>query len=107
MLLYNLLSSNSLQMVPCSLASGNLDQLNDFNGLLGCGMFFFSMRCIMGAGGGAIAEDGIFGAGGGGGGAAAIIIGGGGGGIDFGDAFADDTAVDAGEPCDPMSPDIF
>lgn len=87
-------------MVPCTLASGNFDQLNDFNGLLGCGMFFFSIRGIIGTGGGASAEN-AFGAGGGGGGAAAIIIGGGGGGAGFGDVVTGAGATR------PVSPDIF
>lgn len=40
MLLYHLVSSSSLQTVPWTLASGNLDQLKLFNGFVGCGTFF-------------------------------------------------------------------
>lgn len=40
MFVYNLESSNSLQIVPCTFASGNFDQLKLLSGLLGCGTFF-------------------------------------------------------------------
>lgn len=39
MTLYNFVSSSSDQIVPWSFCSGILDQLNDFNGLLGWGTF--------------------------------------------------------------------
>lgn len=40
-LLYHFESSNSLQTVPCTFASGSFDQLKLFNGFAGCGTFFF------------------------------------------------------------------
>lgn len=54
MLLYSLLSSSSLQTVPCNLASGSLDQLKLFRGFAGCGTFFFGNSTLGGAG--AVAE---------------------------------------------------
>lgn len=127
MFVYNLVSSNSLHIVPWTLASGSLDQLKLFNGLLGCGTFFLvdSVRCKAG-----VAEKtnqihhcmlshvsglclpvvimaGAFGAGAGGGGGG-ITNGGGGGGAAVNICFA--AEVDTGVTAPlfvPLSPDIF
>lgn len=48
--LYHLLSSSSLQTVPCNLESGNFDQLKLFKGLAGCGTFFLSASGLGGGG---------------------------------------------------------
>lgn len=58
MVLYNLVSSNSLQIVPFNLVSGNLDQLKLFNGFAGCGMFFFTSIFMRGSAVGAIGAQG-------------------------------------------------
>lgn len=50
MLVYHFDSSSSLQTVPCTLASGNLDQLKLFSGLVGWGTFFLATSAL-GAGG--------------------------------------------------------
>lgn len=76
MVLYNFVSSNSLQIVPPNLASGNFDQLKLFNGLEGLGMFFLAISSLVyGSGGGGPPSIGAQGGGGGPGGP-----GGGGGG---------------------------
>lgn len=76
MVLYNLVSSSSLQIVPPSLASGNFDQLKLFRGLEGLGMFFLATsNLVCGSGGGGPPNIGAHGGGGGPGGP-----GGGGGG---------------------------
>lgn len=72
MVLYSFVSSNSCQMVPCSLASGNLLQLKLLRGFPGVGTFFFGF--------GALGNRGAKGARGGKGGAGT----GGGGGQDGG-----------------------
>lgn len=68
MILYNLVSSSSVHTVPFTLASGNLDQLNDFSGFDGLGTFLISVLTVGNDGGGAGAQGGAGGPGTGGGG---------------------------------------
>lgn len=63
-----MVSSNSVQTVPFTLASGNLDQLNDLSGFDGLGTFLISVRTGGNDGGGAGAHGGAGGPGTGGGG---------------------------------------
>ena len=81
MAVYSLVSSSSDQMVPVTLASGSLDQLNDLSGFDGCGTFFLGTSGLFDMEIGA--EGGAWGGGGGpgGGGGGAWDMGGGGGGI--------------------------
>lgn len=67
------MSSSSVHTVPLTLASGNLDQLNDFRGFEGLGTFFISARAGGNDGGGAGAQGGNGGQGTGGGGGGACF----------------------------------
>lgn len=45
-------------MVPPTLVSGSLDQLKDFKGFDGCGIFFLTTSILSGATGGAMGAHG-------------------------------------------------
>lgn len=66
-MLYNLVSSSSCHIVPCSFVSGSLLQLKLFRGLPGVGTFFFALGAVVRGARGAKGAGGGAGAGGAGG----------------------------------------